>query len=272
MFSVYCFNIQSIFINVKSKIKRFFICLKQVDLNKKWEYLKNLYLIVVEVIVDQIDQRLFQKVAENKVHLIARLLEAGGDIYTRDEYGKTLLMRVKPEFEKKDDATLSLKTSVAMARELLRLGADIYSTDHNGRNPLFYAVLSLDSQVVECMLDARAHINEKDSLGKTVLRALMDKASSYPIEKEIFLRQTVTLLLEKGANPYSKAKDGKTSIEVAPLCFQNMMREFIQRKNEKSFFKWCVVGILSRFCPSKKTKKEIELPIIHSSKEKGANE
>lgn len=202
--------------------------------------------------MDQLDEILFKKVSENKFKSIPQTVEEGGDIYARNAEGKTLLMCLNTLFEEKIDGKAILISADETASVLLQLGADIYSTDFKNRSALFYSVLSLDKPVVSTMLFFKAHINERDVQGKTPLRVLMEKAESYGSQKEKFVKEMTLFLLKHKANPFSKAKDGLTPMDVASKELKEIMTDFVRAQQKNSFLSWQILGKLSRFIPFKK--------------------
>ena len=88
---------------------------------------------------------------------IKRLIEAGADVNTKDEYGNSLL-----DFSVETD-------SDELTILLISAGADVNSKNNGGRSPLHWAVFWNTVDIAEYLISAGANVNAKDDLGRSPL-------------------------------------------------------------------------------------------------------
>ncbi len=137
---------------------------------------------------------LFLAAKENDVAKINRLIEAGGDVDARDDYGVTAMMfgikhGVDPE-------TLSA---------LIEVGAKVDARDATGESAIMYALkYSEDNdnlvQWVEVLLGAGANVNVRNELGQSPLMIGMSKDVSVEV---------VDRLLDSGGQVNARDAEGR---------------------------------------------------------------
>jgi hypothetical protein len=120
------------------------------------------------------------------------LIENGLPVDSRDRHGQTLLLR----------AVFANRTK--SFKELLERGADPMAFDHNGLAPAPQAGFR-GIETCKLFFKYGAGINDQDGMGQTML---ISAATSGDLE-------TVKFLIESGANPNLRRKDGYTAIELA---------------------------------------------------------
>jgi ankyrin repeat protein len=94
-----------------------------------------------------------------------------------------------------------------MVRLLVQKGADVNEVDDTGISLLSATVLGNDTKMIRTLLALGAHVNEIDEHSLTPLMhaALIDYGDT----------EVVQLLLEAGADPSVKSKDGLTALDLA---------------------------------------------------------
>ncbi len=175
-------------------------------------------------------------IANGQAERVAKLIEAGLDVNASDgEQGRTPLMH----------AAWSGKTQIV--KLLLSAGASVEALDQYGETPLHYAARSIRdedaAQITGLLLAAKAPVNAADKAGETALHvaagnddperlkqllaagartnaidhtgrtALMNAVEARDQTHSLVAR--VQLLIEHGADPDLRDKDGKTALEIA---------------------------------------------------------
>src|SRR5262249_35005580 len=105
---------------------------------------------------------------------------------------------------------------VDIARLLIAYGADVRARDSIGRAPLTVAITYCPS-AIELLLASRADINEQTRFGAPLLAAARYQWL-YTEWRQIRERENaVKILLEKGADPNTRDKDGRNALMVMSM-------------------------------------------------------
>jgi len=176
----------------------------------------------LELAYDQSDSRLFQELihdhrkeinqplshgqfgylhacAMSGAHRIAQcLVAADADLEIKDQQGRTALM---------------IASSVGGGRIdvyylLLQAGADVKAADPVGNQPLHFQAKNCHLDTIHLLLKAGANPNATNLAGETPLHLI---ATS----KHAWAACGVEMLIDGGADPALKTKDGKTAMEIA---------------------------------------------------------
>lgn len=146
---------------------------------------------------------LHNAVENERVKCIGILIDAGVDIESRDDDGRTAL---------NNSVHLACLGHVSTMYELLNRGADIESKDNDGRTALMKAVANdydgcdfIDEQVacISSLLERGANIESMDNDGNTALAIAAGESS---------IDKCISLLLDNGANVESKNVLGNTPL------------------------------------------------------------
>jgi len=131
--------------------------------------------------------------AANGHEAVARLLlDRGADVSTTDNFGSTPL-----------DAAAA-NGHEAVARLLLDRGADVSTTDYVGRTPLYAAAANGHEAVARLLLDRGADVSTTDNYGRTPLHAAAANGHE----------AVARLLLDRGAD-VSTTNYGRTPLDAA---------------------------------------------------------
>jgi ankyrin repeat protein len=95
---------------------------------------------------------------------------------------------------------------------ILKAGADIHETDKNGVTPLHHAVRFRSPAAVETLLRHGARVNQvcKRSGSTALHRAVTSTGAPETAGKHKEAKQIIKLLMEFGADPSLKNKNGKS--------------------------------------------------------------
>lgn len=126
---------------------------------------------------------------------IALLIEEGVDLNTVDALGRTPLMHA------------ALQGHAAICAALLKAGADVNRQDKRQVTAVMEAARSGANQVLTVLAEHQPDLSFTDTLGRDAL--MLASASS---RADV---HTVKLLLDMGANPKHKSKDGRNAKAVA---------------------------------------------------------
>jgi len=104
------------------------------------------------------------------------------------------------------------KSQRAAIKALLKAGADIQETDKNGVTPLHHAVRFRSPAAVETLLRLGANVNQacKRSGSTPLHRAVTSTGAPSTSGKNDEVREIIEILLQYGADPAIKNKNGKT--------------------------------------------------------------
>lgn len=130
---------------------------------------------------------------ENKVR---RLLISGADIEAQDETGETALLLACDKYNNSHIDTM---------RVLLDNNANVDAIDDIGWTPLFWGCATGNLKSVSLLLEFGANVNVQDNELDTCLHMAIE------IRHEIMIR----LLLDKGADPLVKNRNGDTPLDEA---------------------------------------------------------
>ena len=93
-------------------------------------------------------------------------------------------------------------------RKLIETGADVNAREEQGWTPLHFAARSINgTEIVRALLDAGAEVDAENDKGNTPLYEATDSSWSDP--------GTISLLLERGADPYCANRTGESPIDIA---------------------------------------------------------
>jgi ankyrin repeat protein len=95
----------------------------------------------------------------------------------------------------------------AVVKALLAGGANVHEKDPDNMTPLHWAVVAHHAEVARVLLASGANVNAVDRFGYTPLL--------YAATIDFGDAETATILLQAGADPNIKAKDGKTALNQA---------------------------------------------------------
>jgi uncharacterized protein len=98
---------------------------------------------------------------------------------------------------------------------LLRAGADIHETDKNGVTPLHHAVRFRSPTAVATLLEHGANVNQvcRRSGSTPLHRAVTSTGAPGTAGRNEEARQIIKLLLEYGADPSIKNRNGRTAAD-----------------------------------------------------------
>lgn len=123
------------------------------------------------------------------------------------------------DIEMKDKSHYSLLWRAIISKnlyavdQLLQQGADINGKDNNNHHtPIFYATIGNDSALLKVLLKHDVDVNSKNQFGNYVLSTSMFECNNF---------ETITLLLDNGANPYLKDRRGETVFDKKPVFCKN---------------------------------------------------
>ncbi len=170
---------------------------------------------------------------------LAAAIREGANLGARDEYGKTPLMRAARSNPNPD-----------AIRALIAAGADVRSKNALGAGVLAYAVDNPNTEVLRVFLEAETDVNEATSHGTT---PLMFAVGSTPNPEALAV---VALLLEAGADPHARDKDGLTAFLRAaalngnPDVLSALLRAGSDINETKDSMGWTALMRAARFNPN----------------------
>ena len=173
-------------------------------------------------------------VQTDQAGLVSVLLELGADINLRDRLGRTpamvaascdslasllLLLPAEPDLELRDGQSLTaLHTGAARGNlRTLRALLDhqpglVDLPDSDGAPPLFYAASWGRVDCVKLLLERRAVVGRRDSLGRTALTSSLTSSSSSELGQVL---QVLQVLLLAGADLAETTEEGDTVLHLA---------------------------------------------------------
>jgi ankyrin repeat protein len=109
------------------------------------------------------------------------------------------------------------KAQAKQILKLVRAGADVSETDKNGVTPLHHAVRFRSPGAVAALLGMGANVNQacKRSGSTALHRAVTSTGAPGTVGKMAEAREIVVLLLEAGADPSIRNKNGKSPLDYA---------------------------------------------------------
>ncbi len=108
--------------------------------------------------------------SEGYLDIVKRLLEAGANVNSRYQNGKTALM------------SASFSGHLKIAGVLLDAGADVNASDTYGHTPLSNAAFQGQSEIVRLLIKHGARIDDKDNEGKDALAIAKERGNTQVIE------------------------------------------------------------------------------------------
>lgn len=126
----------------------------------------------------------------------ARLIKAGADVNTRDEYGRTPLF----------------SANVEKAEVLIKAGADVNARDYKGNTPLHFAK---DGESIKLLVENGADINAQDNEGWTALMIAKENRGRHIARRGFITSEWIPFslydnLIELGADATIKNNQGQT--------------------------------------------------------------
>ena len=108
----------------------------------------------------------------------------------------------------------------------IKKGADINAQDDNGFSTLHFAVQENNREIVKILLDNHAQVDLKDHYGNTALMRALSSCYAAMTNSEPDPGAIIKMLLQAGADPYSKNNYGVTIIESAKDCDKDLKQFF----------------------------------------------
>jgi ankyrin repeat protein len=137
--------------------------------------------------------------------LVTRVLAERPDVNAADESGDTALHLARRDF---GDRYMPDSDWTRTVEVLLDAGADIHRRNQYGRT-LMHACP--DQSVVELLIARGAKVDDRDSSGETALM----RCAWLSVSREAHIQDTVKYLLEHGANPSLRNKEGRSALDIA---------------------------------------------------------
>lgn len=137
--------------------------------------------------------------------LVSRVLAERPDVNAADESGDTALHLTRLDLGERYKFDSDWTRTVEV---LLDAGADIHRRNQYGRT-LMHACP--DRSVVELLIARGAKVDDRDSSGETALMRCAWLSGS----REAHIQDTVKYLLEHGANPSLRNKEGRSALDIA---------------------------------------------------------
>ena len=136
---------------------------------------------------------------------VERLVARGEDINFVDDNGQTLLHKAV----KIDD--------IKLMNYLFQFRVDPTKKDSNGLTPLHYAVEGEKVEMIKMLIKAEANINAVDNCGQTALHLAAKKSYLMVngLKKIVDPLEIINCLLQNGADPTKKDRDGKIPADIA---------------------------------------------------------
>ncbi len=130
---------------------------------------------------------------------------------------------------------------------LLQKGADVNTTDPTGRNALLVSVGSHQKEYIKLLVSNGIDIDSQDNDGNTALHYplinVLENKLYLPYSKEI-----VKILLEEGADPHIRNKEGKSPMDLAVESGENeLINLLIDNKKTHYSHPWKVHEISEDF-------------------------
>lgn len=186
--------------------------------------------------INKVDNKLFLAVSNGDLDKVKALLKSGSNPNSKDAFEKHIL-----------ESALNLKQNrIEMFKLLIESGADINTKigqrplisypnteiiefllskganpnikSDNGMTPLMNNGKWGTKETVSLLLNAGANINEQDTIGNTPLIYAVNQNLSRDNDLRI---DVIKLLIEKGANPNIKNKQGQTAFSIAASLGDN---------------------------------------------------
>jgi ankyrin repeat protein/uncharacterized RDD family membrane protein YckC len=162
--------------------------------------------------------KIFKAIKEKDNHEFEKLLPTVKDLSIRNKSGYTPLW-----------ASINFHNYYAMER-LLESGANMYELDQNDlKTPVYWTAMINDVKALKILLKHGADVNSKNIFGDIALSTAMYKCQNF---------EAITLLLERGANPYWKNKYGETVFDKKPSFCKDKsqilkMEKLLHSKDDK---------------------------------------
>uniref|UniRef100_A0A6C0I471 Uncharacterized protein n=1 Tax=viral metagenome TaxID=1070528 RepID=A0A6C0I471_9ZZZZ len=152
--------------------------------------------------LEQSTMSIFDAIHEG-VDETTRLIDAGVDVNSKDEYGRTPLHEVVSSL-----ARIKGKKGLEIVRILLQAGADVNSKDEEyGRTPLHLAIdYDKKGEITKLLIDSGAHLDIQDNDGDTPLHSA---------SRSEFFKSAAKILIDSGAKVDIKNNNGDTPLHIA---------------------------------------------------------
>ena len=99
---------------------------------------------------------------------------------------------------------------------LIDLGADINAASGTGGTPVLYACDVMNVKVIKYLVNHGADVNKPDNCGRTCLMIVIRRAvNNYKNDNYQDIEDTVQLLIDHGADPYSKNHDNYDAFQMS---------------------------------------------------------
>ena len=176
------------------------------------------------------------------------LLKYGADINVKNRFGRTLLIDI-----------IQRDCNIIWFNLLVKNGADVMVKTKSGMSALHYASERFCIDIIKELLNAGLDVNEKDNNGNTPIMLSIIRYERYERYKEDFVKQTLALLLNNGADITIENKEGKKAIDLTTnefikdmvsekheecsICFEDLLptNRYIEKCGHK-FHKECIDG------------------------------
>ena len=116
---------------------------------------------------------------------------------------------------------------------LLAHHAFVDAEDNRGFTALFHAVYAGNVNIVETLIAHEADVNAKDNQGLTPLMIIAGSYREHGSTSRVFMAK---MLLEKGADIFAEADDGRTAVTFAVIGSWHYLEKFLRLEMDRRKF------------------------------------